>query len=753
MKVFKTLIFFFFLFFISAGNSFSQIPPPVVDCNKTDRPEFHSLRPYQASPCSDSVGGAIYCGDTLIFNEKVSSQPNDCVSSKAGYHCNYTVKVEKTVGIALSNAEFPILGNTEDYANSQAQNDVQDDDRDDVTKVNEYVSWYLNGSLDRAEYPFTDLTDPKDVFRVVNFSGPIKKLLSFETQILKRLETIDKAKNSQHNEDIACTVAGIPVPCYIASIPRVIMGKHRLTDFGEHKPPVRSDYKDFTRYWLDYKRWRGNICIIVKNVMFCFPSPLKPDYWSNLFSYIPFSSTEDRKGSEEVKSVDVSSPDSGVIISDVKFENPQPAILYFAHTDEVAELSEILQTTYVPKGVSSTDSPSDSACTTVNVRANPGDNLFPGEITGDLSYTADFSCNFGPYETDFSCEKDINVSFTLITKTPRASEIYSNLVNGSTAVFKRIYPKIGPGGVLECMADMPGVSTVDYTPTNLNPPQSGQLYFAHMGSVYEYFLKGIQTALRPKGYGEQVISGQDCSSLLCNDGKIGVVPPLPAAGKCKLGGNTLGLPPSLIKATEAAAQSFNVPAALMIGIMYGEGAFNPGGQFLDEGFVAEHLKECVLLPGCDPNGSVINNIVPFFPQYWEDIKDAVKVVDPEREPNACNLLDGIFALAKDLSQGQNGDSSFSGKKCFGINLNSGGGGSSSCPWDDSDAETAIRVWEFGTAYEENSLSCATKENSCLLGGGLAAQCPTGDDTCEKINLRYSNPSHNGCIWDVYNSNK
>lgn len=188
----------------------------------------------------------------------------------------------------------------------------------------------------------------------------------------------------------------------------------------------------------------------------------------------------------------------------------------------------------------------------------------------------------------------------------------------------------------------------------------------------------------------------------------------------------------------------------MVGIMYGERAFNPGSQFFDAAFVEEHLKECVLLPNCDPNASVINNIVPFFPQYWDVLKDAVKVVDPQREPNACNLLDGIFALAKDLRQGQNGSGAFAGKTCFGISLNPGSGGSSSCSWDNSDVETAIRVWEFGTGYEETGYSCGTKERGCLLGS-LATLCER-DDTCETISSRYSSPSHNGCVWDIYKNN-
>jgi hypothetical protein len=113
-------------------------------------------------------------------------------------------------------------------------------------------------------------------------------------------------------------------------------------------------------------------------------------------------------------------------------------------------------------------------------------------------------------------------------------------------------------------------------------------------------------------------------------------------------------------------------------------------------------------------------------------------------------MDAIFALTKDLSQSQYGSSAFSGKTCYGISLNSGSGGSGDCSWDDHDYETAIRIWEFGTAYT-STVTCATKSGSCASGGGLAAACP-GGDLCEKTGGS-GNTSHNACLWDVANHYK
>lgn len=216
---------------------------------------------------------------------------------------------------------------------------------------------------------------------------------------------------------------------------------------------------------------------------------------------------------------------------------------------------------------------------------------------------------------------------------------------------------------------------------------------------------------------------------------------------CKTKGNSLNLPQLLLDTIQSAGSYYNVPPSLIVGLLYGEGVFNPGSKFLDENYVNENLI-CGTIDGCNPNASYVNTLVPAFPQYaWSNLQDASKILDNSRTPNICNGLDMIFAIAKDASINQNGNSNFTGKSCFGIPLNSGGGGSSSCNWDESDIETAIRVWELGSAWSDTNQSCLTKENSCLTGGGFSAQCPTGGDTCETKSNRYSNPSHNACLYD------
>ncbi len=243
-----------------------------------------------------------------------------------------------------------------------------------------------------------------------------------------------------------------------------------------------------------------------------------------------------------------------------------------------------------------------------------------------------------------------------------------------------------------------------------------------------------------------------CSLTIASASACAEPPVFTPDPSCKIKNNTLKLPDSLVKAIEAAATAFKVPPSLIIGLFYGEGAFNPGSKYLQEDFVSQNLAACTVIPGCNPSANSINSIVQ-YPSIWlKPYVDAVKVFDPARKPNLCNLLDGIFAMTKGIAQTQYGNPLFTGKTCFNIPLNNGSAKSSgTCSWDERNVETAIRVWELGTTYSEGN-SCLTKAGSCLTGGGYAAQCPTGGDTCETKDRRYSQASHNGCVYDIYKEN-
>jgi hypothetical protein len=296
----------------------------------------------------------------------------------------------------------------------------------------------------------------------------------------------------------------------------------------------------------------------VINALLCVNNPLVPDKFANFFSYVPLSSTEDIEGEIMIDSVSSANntPVGGTTLTDVTFDTEETAKLKFSHMEESDQLGSILQDTYVPGGASKVGAPtnidtSEATCETVEVRSNPGDDLFASEITGTLGYTAKFTCEFesiGPATNTPQCDskggrcvpsgytcannmgqqdcptnttcgvncvpktqtctKDVSVGLSTQSKTPLIDDVWSRLVAGPMSVVKRIFPKTNAIGSVGTMMDMPGSTNITYTGTNIGVTQATtDLKIPHLGGISEYFLSGIQTALRPKGFGEPIIFG------------------------------------------------------------------------------------------------------------------------------------------------------------------------------------------------------------------------------------------------------
>jgi hypothetical protein len=431
------------------------VPPPYVECNDTDSPEFHSLRPYQKSPCDQEAHDlALFCGNDLIISDTITitktfldlpsryefegeeivpsrespyastlgcsycnadrvcvqnpepCEPSigcldnsancediDCINNGDGTEtCNFTIDRTKIVAIDLDGAYLPIMGNTERVINSQNQAAETPTARfDDPIKVNEYVSWYLNGVIGRAEYPPIDTDDEEDVKKLVDFSGPLKKLLAHESQTLTRIQQIRNAARStsafcdptemdpsdpdciRHDQVVACTDGA----CYPSGGNEI-----RLTRWIDNLPPLSEAYSSFRSYWTAYQIWRANNS-------------------GDLFQYVPFSSTEDRLGEVEITSYSIQPTISDRFrLLNVTIREQQPAELFFAHMQESSELADLLQSTFVPRDSSrlgeaiSTVSSYSSFCDLRAIRSNPGDNLFAGELRAIIDYTAQVTCDF-----------------------------------------------------------------------------------------------------------------------------------------------------------------------------------------------------------------------------------------------------------------------------------------------------------------------------------------------------------------------
>ena len=569
-------------------------PDPYVPCSQFREPEFHSLRPYQASPCNQNVDqDALFCGNDLVLVDEftivktffappfytqwtysLDGQPiepvpaenpleelpclvcragtcvpripgpmpgcdpglnmcsglgsecvGNCIDNGYGTEtCFFNITRVRNIAIDLEGARLPIMGYTEPSLNNEddpyrvINSVLQNETVEDALKVNEYVSWYLNGVIGRAEYNPPNLDTEEGRRKMTDYSGPLKKLLSFESQLTDRLFEVTRAGVDRHNQIVGCSVAGIPTACYPGGAPRFRLNQA----FGR------------------------------------------------LLQYIPFSSTEDRVGEVEITDYSIQPVlFTGFRILSSSITNQQPAELFFAHMQESYELADLLQKPFSYQGANLDAEAEDSVvpyspfCDLTTIRSNPGDHLFPGELSATVEYTAQVECTFcipdpdipgslcrclsgstadcqpdadycatdyGPVDCgegitcgadcgsfptgqpcdlylagatcvpqswscvgDFGvgpppcpagfrcgtncsaplpeqidltqeCPNTVYVSFRTVTKTPLATEIWTRLVAGPSSVFRRIFPQIedAPGRPIRRLWDIPAATSVIY---------------------------------------------------------------------------------------------------------------------------------------------------------------------------------------------------------------------------------------------------------------------------------------------------
>jgi hypothetical protein len=567
LKLCFSLFSFFFIFLLSIQNINAQAIKD-YDC-KENPDDYHSLRPAPGDPCYQKYADLSYmCANTMVIKDKIEASPHSGGScTYSGSEINCTFRIPRTIFVSVdpSEAELSIMGNTEDVV----PNATSGGELSDLQKVNDYLSWYLNGVTNKAEYPSTGTdskikftkflnfvlvskndVDPeaKTIDKLVSYSSPINRLLPFNTQIDQRRKIVASAKKYMHNQIVGCTygLAGssnIPGPCYefsgpLSGIFNFLASKteRRLTAWSSsaHKPPLTSDskYKDkeFSTYYVDYRKWRGDYCFDIEipqivpfigglNFIFCGDSPLAANFWSALFPNIPFASTEDRKGKIIVSKPN---PQTGEVeATDITWEKGEGKdweTLYFPHMQEAAGLAALLQKTYISKGEKEKGGSSiapeppliSPRCTILKTRTNAGDSLMPIEkkaTMAKLTYIANFDCSFSTFDLDPSCEKTAVFSTAVAVRTPLVDDVWTRLVSGSSSVFRKIFPKLNSGG-LGNIIDLPAETKATYSvsgDTKDVSPTEAKIYINHVGGISEYFLKGIQAMLRPKGYGESVV--------------------------------------------------------------------------------------------------------------------------------------------------------------------------------------------------------------------------------------------------------
>lgn len=201
----------------------------------------------------------------------------------------------------------------------------------------------------------------------------------------------------------------------------------------------------------------------------------------------------------------------------------------------------------------------------------------------------------------------------------------------------------------------------------------------------------------------------------CGSGQL---PDLKTKGSCKLCGADTSeilslltpaeqkqlpegkLPDLMIKILQKAGETFNVPPAALVGMMYNEGAFT----FSDWDWTEENVKKWSVCGGEVPNCLTHAHPVtkargPFgWIDSWfrekTDYYKAVLEVDRSRpldQINQCNFLDAAFAAAKALQKTSGGHAGLP-QQCLGQELLQGEGPAASCgQWDEKRAATGQRM--------------------------------------------------------------
>lgn len=619
--------------FMTEIGTFDKTPPKPFDlsnqvpCDNSSvtNPEFHSLRPYPANPCLKKVQDTtLLCANDLVVKKTLVMGPSsDCTAPDAtgSFTCKFTNQTyQSTVSVSLDDSKLPIMGNTEDVPNGTWTSPrTAGNNLTAAQRMNSYVSWYLNGVVNRAEQDFSAF-DPN---YLVNFSGPINKLLPLGLAAVFRIKSVTDANSTpqkppddtsaRHNQIVGCVsnVTGTGIlnfggflflsPCYLPSngvnpIQNFFdASMKRLTDFIGHTPPLEKNYpNNFAGFWKDYLTWLGDTCL--PNLPFtsyylCVDGTFKAitfgDIFARIFANVPSSTTEDRKGQlgTDMNTVQTTKDPLGNSVTgpqlahtvqpsnevfDVAFtpdENTPGGAdsskhsLYFAHMQEDAELATLLQNTYIPSGQSGysgkdlgPDNPTafyndpsvpgaqpGSHCEIQDSRSNSGDSLHGNIdrkdangiqdqlIKGTLSFSATFTapCKLNIDKTTGisqpTCNKDLLASMAIFTKTPLAQENWERLVDGTMSIFQRIFPKVGANSPLTEIKNIPAVTTANYSSTSIGSgvdttlagaPSSGrpgnqaQVFIPYVGSIQEYFLNGIQKALRPQGFDNAPLAGE-----------------------------------------------------------------------------------------------------------------------------------------------------------------------------------------------------------------------------------------------------
>ena len=407
--------------------------PPVL-CDDTVTGEFHPLRPYPGTPCNLTIplDTPIFCG-TGSFSREVDV-PATCGGKQ---ECTFTRDVEYDVFVDLTQVRIPILGNTQD-------------DLDEATQVNNYLNWYLNGTVQQSEQPgFFSPTDPD---RLVNFAGPIKKLLpqSIQEKIREDVTKPQYVGNDYHN--------------YL--IGQGALGPERLQSF-----------------------------------------------WKTLLLNIPFSSYEDSVGKVSFSAPD-SQPDGVGSVS--LTVTPTKGDVFVPHLKSLDVLSSLVTNfyqPYSPTGPIPVVPTTSGLCTITKAYTLPtGDSLLGPKMKLHLKYTQEFKydADTSPSPPP-TLSRPSTVSINTNSQTPLIDNIFWNLVGSPQSPTRRFAPQTSQ--IKDGNSAIPAAAT-DPAGHEVLFAKIGSLFDHILGGALENI--NLQRLLRPKDISRPAQPSTSICSSQCN---------------------------------------------------------------------------------------------------------------------------------------------------------------------------------------------------------------------------------------------
>lgn len=723
----------------------------VAPCSETTNPEFNPLRPYPAKPCDPLIPInrepeiSFACGKSLNTEGDVIVNPGDlrCPDdpSKVCKSLDFNVKID------LSPTQIPILGNTEDSS------------LDDATKINSYLSYYLNGTVQQSDQV------PIDPNRLINYSGPIKKLLPQQAQedIRSTVATIpigDQYHNYLTSPETRLTSTSLLSP-FFQNIPFATLedtaGEITISALpGNHQAPDVSDLKlsiigGDARIYTPHVKNIVALSQIITSII--HPKPgLNPK--NPLLVSQPLAQSQGHSDLTPIVSdFDISQPNNN---SSVIPGRPAPTPPF--------DSGDFHPTAY------------DQTCDLKDFRINSGDSLHGQSITAHLTYTqkftppkpglgrvpaggiciADSDCQTGVCQADKTCvtrTQPTKAKVAVFTKLPFVDEIYKTLVTQPDSLLRRFLPGrndkpdpnfpcsseylVGDGGSNQtaCLGNTtPAAGGAAYSIINSNVSNAkagagddtggAQVFFGRLGSLMNYILgdstenKNLQRLLRPK---ENNPTSSTCTAS-------STLPSLPNQNSVCQTCNFNFPSESMQKIFLAAASYYQVPTSVLVGIFYNEGGLNNRQKLTDSYIISASGPNCQV-PEEDCGGHMSREGATgpwqFIPKYWDSISsglanDLVKAgVSDGRIPNICNFLDSTFAAAKALQQGKFGNPNYINNQCVGVSLNRGSSSANGCSWSQSDIVTAARQYLGYCEDPQNPdpkfsprPACLSNPNSC-----------------------------------------